>query len=687
MHCLVRVNLFFQGMGSSIGDVIGDALVSARQATANLADNLAREARRNEVLRGIGDTAGEVGELVKEGALDLSERVGNEWQKVTEKVSGEDDSGRREREQGSRRMLGNMPPGCFCDMRGYSCPMHRGRELWRFSKDYQLHVEHNVDPNNPGERATGIAGEAAPGTNPNADPRPPPSRSAGGRVGGGSGGGSGSGASREYAYGRGRSREELEKLDEAFATLLAMGFDPKRVSKVLELHGSVERATHALLDDPTALSSNQQTSPPPPRVSSDSYVPSPPRGLGAPPSQPPPPPPLSAGTQPQQALAGRSPQVPADVSSFSAPDPMPDLLGDLLESDGPDLLSAGAPPTSVFGTGNSSSSATAMPADPTASIAALAVVDLLDPLAGRLPGAPVPASQQATTAAPTAAMATNSCGSGFAGFNVATGGSGVLGSPNASRPAPPTASMGASTPAASTLPPGWHQCSDPRTGRAYWYDTNTQTSHWQPPTTVSNVNVQGNPRGPLTSGRVAHGAGITVASPSGASSNAGRGENVSVGISMDSTMMGTGTGGIAALPSQGVMGSAPVAAAASPPMPQAGAVAALPPGWHACVDSTHNRTYYFNTVSKQSQWTVPTAPATGTGTGAGPGALPSMPFRTATAGGDSPGVGPGTRCAILVYCDTSAQIIQPGTLLLTLTHVVLPRDLTSSECALTPFCS
>ena len=60
-------------------------------------------------------------------------------------------------------MLGNMPPGCFCDMRGYSCPLHRGRELWRFSKDYQLHVAHNVDPNNPGQRATGIAGEAAPG--------------------------------------------------------------------------------------------------------------------------------------------------------------------------------------------------------------------------------------------------------------------------------------------------------------------------------------------------------------------------------------------------------------------------------------------------------------------------------------------------------------------------------------------
>ena len=36
---------------------------------------------------------------------------------------------------------------------------------------------------------------------------------------------------------------------------------------------------------------------------------------------------------------------------------------------------------------------------------------------------------------------------------------------------------------------------------------------------------------------------------------------------------------------------------------------ALPAGWHTCTDPTHNRTYYFNTVTKQSQWTVPTSAA------------------------------------------------------------------------------
>jgi len=36
---------------------------------------------------------------------------------------------------------------------------------------------------------------------------------------------------------------------------------------------------------------------------------------------------------------------------------------------------------------------------------------------------------------------------------------------------------------------------------------------------------------------------------------------------------------------------------------------ALPAGWHACIDPTHKRPYYFNTVTKQSQWTLPTAAA------------------------------------------------------------------------------
>jgi len=61
----------------------------------------------------------------------------------------------------------------------------------------------------------------------------------------------------------------------------------------------------------------------------------------------------------------------------------------------------------------------------------------------------------------------------------------------------------------------------------------------------------------------------------------------------------------------GVDGMAAAAAAASAPpsFPPEGTMGALPAGWHACTDSTHNRPYYFNTVTKQSQWTLPTAAA------------------------------------------------------------------------------
>lgn len=36
----------------------------------------------------------------------------------------------------------------------------------------------------------------------------------------------------------------------------------------------------------------------------------------------------------------------------------------------------------------------------------------------------------------------------------------------------------------------------------------------------------------------------------------------------------------------------------------------LPAGWELRHSNTHNRPYYFNTVTNKSQWDVPTAPAT-----------------------------------------------------------------------------
>jgi hypothetical protein len=51
------------------------------------------------------------------------------------------------------------------------------------------------------------------------------------------------------------------------------------------------------------------------------------------------------------------------------------------------------------------------------------------------------------------------------------------------------------------------------------------------------------------------------------------------------------------------------AASALPSLPPEGTMGTLPAGWHACVHPEHRRTYYFNTVTQQSQWHVPTAAA------------------------------------------------------------------------------
>ena len=214
-----------QGPLSSFGEAIGDAIDSVKAVTSNVADNVGREIAKNDILRKVGDGVADVAESIKEGAADLSERVGNEWEKATAKL---DDRGRpvlsdpksrddEDNEKGSRRMLGSMPPGCFCDMRGYACPMHRGREAWRFTKDFQLHVEQNVDPEHAGARATGIAGDADVSAGKPGEQRSPGSSSA-----------STSPSSRTprvaddggLVFG-GPSREEIEKKDAAFATLVS----------------------------------------------------------------------------------------------------------------------------------------------------------------------------------------------------------------------------------------------------------------------------------------------------------------------------------------------------------------------------------------------------------------------------------------------------------------------------------
>ena len=56
-------------------------------------------------------------------------------------------------------------------------------------------------------------------------------------------------------------------------------------------------------------------------------------------------------------------------------------------------------------------------------------------------------------------------------------------------------------------------------------------------------------------------------------------------------------------------GANAVAAAALPANPPPGSMGALPAGWHVSMHPTYNRPYYYNAVTKQSQWTFPTSAA------------------------------------------------------------------------------
>jgi len=244
--------------------------------------------------------AGELAEGIKETTLSLTEKVGQEVEKVTRQWDGKDEEQRQpqpgwqqrsgdsrkvtDEVSGSRRMLGNMPPGCFCDMRGYACPIHRGQEAWRFSQDFRSHVQHNVDPDNASARAVGIAGGDAKiikevvmvaSTAIKVDSASQRWKSA---VGVGRGGTDSSGRSppssdstradptdrydphpthqspsegsvpRQSATGADSGRRG--ELDEIMAQLCSMGFDPDRVARALEARPNLEGATNLLLDDP-----------------------------------------------------------------------------------------------------------------------------------------------------------------------------------------------------------------------------------------------------------------------------------------------------------------------------------------------------------------------------------------------------------------------------------------------------
>lgn len=77
------------------------------------------------------------------------------------------------------------------------------------------------------------------------------------------------------------------------------------------------------------------------------------------------------------------------------------------------------------------------------------------------------------------ALPTAAGGSPFVNTNsVPSATSGVAGG---TMPAGPGTAGAGVVGGASDLPAGWHACTDPRTGHPYWFDTNTNTSHWTKP--------------------------------------------------------------------------------------------------------------------------------------------------------------------------------------------------------------
>ena len=110
----------------------------------------------------------------------------------------------KERDGMRRQNMSGLPDGCFCDMRGFDCPLHRGREKWRLHQDYQIHVQYNI--NSQQERDDESEANART-------------------------------ASAESSV------KPDTRRDEDMAQLLAMGFDPRRIRKALERFSSLPQAS------------------------------------------------------------------------------------------------------------------------------------------------------------------------------------------------------------------------------------------------------------------------------------------------------------------------------------------------------------------------------------------------------------------------------------------------------------
>lgn len=233
----------YEGPGTVIADAFGDLTVSVKKAAGHIKESIESNAKRNEMLEQLGKHVDKVGEQFGHTMAEMGDKFkeAGEIAKqvpvlVAEKAKSE--AGRKrlerelakEREEVRSRNQSGLPSGCFCDMRGFACPLHRGQEKWRLAADYRLHLKHNTSERPSG---TDSAGSSSSGNGlPACGTRSSDKDSA-------------KGGSLEQ-----QKSDQQFLADQTMAQLVAMGFDPKRIAKVLEQHRSLEAATHALLDDP-----------------------------------------------------------------------------------------------------------------------------------------------------------------------------------------------------------------------------------------------------------------------------------------------------------------------------------------------------------------------------------------------------------------------------------------------------
>ena len=299
-----RGNRNYEGVGVGVGEALGDMATAVKRTT----DRMVEEAKKSEVVNRLGNQVEQMtkdvrGESKSQGGFTTSTllrgpqaHLGARHPPARAGGWGDDGKGKN---------TSNMPEGCYCDMRGWACPLHKGNEKWRQSHVFTQHVAYN-DPT-AAQAAESV--EAA--------------RSRGGAqpVAATDGAAATDAAAADHAVQRAVAMAAAERADHV-ETLAAMGFPADAARAALQKYHSLAGATNALLDGEhfegvperapaSAAGGAGSSSQEPARVESAVF-------LGGPPSDPAPRPP------------------PSDISKLAPPPgqagaPAPtDLVGDLL---------------------------------------------------------------------------------------------------------------------------------------------------------------------------------------------------------------------------------------------------------------------------------------------------------------------------------------------------------------------